>query len=113
MALSPGEVGEENEETEEEGAGSTLESSCRDSNKGENGIGVMALRTTKVEKNQLGKLMINPGKVNVSIYGAPTFPRGNEPRFPSRGRPWLVDMGNVAITDNLKIHLQYNQELYL
>ena len=88
VELSPGEVGDEDEETGEEGAGSTLESSCHDSNEGEGGTRVMKLGTTEVENNQTGKPMVNPGKDSVAIYGALAFPKGgNGPGFPSGGRP--------------------------
>ena len=98
MELSPGEVGYEEEERGEEGTCSTLESSCCDSNEGDGGTRVMTLRTTEVENNQMGRLMVNPGKDNVSMYGARTFPKeGNGPGFPSGERPWPVDSGNVAI----------------
>jgi len=88
LELSPGEVREEGEEIGEEGKGSTLESSCIDSNEGDDGIGIMMLVTTEVENNQTDKLMVNPRKDNIAIYGAPTFPKeGKGPGFPSGGRP--------------------------
>ena len=97
VKLSPGEGGEE-EETREEGVGSTLESSCRGSDKVDGGMGVMILGNTEVENNHTGKPMVNPGKDNVAIYEAPTFPNGGSGLgFPSGGRPWPVDWGNVAI----------------
>jgi len=67
------------------------------SDEGDSGIGVMTLGTTEVENNQMGRPMVNPGKDNIAMYGALTFPKGrNEPGFPSGGRPWLVDSGNVS-----------------
>jgi len=54
--------------------------------------------TTEVENIHTGKPMVNPGKDNVAIYGAPAFPKeGNELGLPSGGKPWPVDSGNVAI----------------
>jgi len=101
MELSWGEGGEEEEETGEQGVGSTLESSYHGSDEGDGGIGVMKLWNNKVENNHTGKSMVNPGKDNVSIYGAPTFPNeGNGPGFPSGGKPWLVDSANVAIKND-------------
>lgn len=98
MELSPGEGGEEEEEIGEEGVGSTLESTCHGSDEVDSGIGVMTLGTTEVENNHMGKLMVNPGKDNVAIYEAPTFPKeGNGPGFPSGGRPWPVDSGTLSI----------------
>ena len=76
MELSPGEVGDEDEETGEEGVGSTLESSFHDSDEGDGGTGVMTLRTTKVENSQTDKPMVNPGKDSVAIYGALAFLKG-------------------------------------
>jgi len=56
--------------------------------------------------------MFNADKDNVSMYGAPTFPNeGNGPGFPSRRRPWPIDLGDVAIENELKNHLYCNQEL--
>ncbi len=58
-----------------------------------------------MEINQIGKLMANLGKDNVAMYGALIFPKArNEPGFPSRGRPWPVDSGNVAIGNELEKH---------
>ena len=58
--------------------------------------------------------MVNLGKDNVAIYGAPTFPNGgNGPGFPYGGRPWPVDLGNVAIENELEKHSSHNQELEL
>ena len=54
MEISPGEVGDEDEETGEEGTGLTLESSFHDSDEGDSGTGVMTLGTTEVENNQTG-----------------------------------------------------------
>jgi len=109
MELSPGEVGDEDEEIGEEGIGSTLESYCNDSDEGDGGIGGMMLRTTEVEKNQMGKPMVSPGKDNVSIYIAPMFPKeGNRPGFPFGGIPWLVDSGNVVIKNKHKKHSYFN-----
>ena len=89
MKLSPGERGEEEEEIGEEGVGSTLESTCRGSNEGDGGIGIMTFGTTEVEINQMGKPMVNPCKDNVPRYGALAFPKGgNGPGFPSGGKPW-------------------------
>ena len=88
VKLSPGEGGEEEEETGEEGVGSTLESMCRGSNKGDGGTRVMTLGTTEVENNQMGKPVVNPSKDSFAIYGASIFPKGgNGPGFPSGGRP--------------------------
>jgi len=88
VELSPGKGGDESEETGEEGVGSTLESSCRDADEGEGGTRDMTLGTTKVENNQTGRPMVNPGKDSVAIYGEPVFPKGgNGPGFPSGGRP--------------------------
>jgi len=88
LKLSPGEGGDEGKETGEEGTSSTLESSCHGSDEGDGGIGVMTLRSTKVENNQTGKPMVNLGKDSVSIHKAPLFPEGgNEPGFPSGERP--------------------------
>ena len=112
MKISPGEGGEEEEEIGEEGVGSTLESSCRGSDEGDGGTRVMTLRTTDVENNQTGKLMVNPGKDSVAIYGAPTFPKeGNRPGFPSGGRPWPVDSGNVAIVNEPEKQSNCNEEI--
>lgn len=98
VKLSPGEGGEEEEETGEEGVGSTLESSCRGLDEEGGGTGVMTLETTEVENYHTGKPMVNPGKDNVAIYGAPTFPKcRNGPGFPFGGRPGPVDSGDVAI----------------
>jgi len=98
MKLSPGKGGDEGEETREEGAGSTLESICRGLDEGHGGTGVMMLRTTEVENNQTGRLMVNLGKDKVAMYEAPTFPKGgNRPGFPSRERPWLLDSEDIAI----------------
>lgn len=114
MELSPGEVGDEDKETGEEGIGSTLESSCHDLNEGDGGTGVMTLRTIEVENNQMGKLMVNPGKDNVAIYGAPAFPNGgNEPGVPSGRRPWLVGSSKFSIQNEPEKHLHYNQEYFL
>jgi len=75
-----------------------LESTCLGSDERDRGIGFMTLRTTEVEKNHMGKLMVNPGKDNVAIYRALTFPNeGNRPGFPSEGKPWPVDSMNVSI----------------
>jgi len=88
VELSPGEGGEEEEETGEEGVGSTLESSCRGSDEGDSGIGVMTLETTEVENNQTRKIMVNPSKDSVAIYRALIFPKGgNGLGFPYKGRP--------------------------
>ena len=74
----------------------------------------MKLGTTEVENNHTGKLMVNPGKDNVAIYGASTFPNeGNGPGFPSGGRPFPVYSGNVAIENEPKNHSSHNQELEL
>ncbi len=45
VKLSPGEGGDEGEETGEEGIGSTLELTCRGSDEGDSGTGVMTLGT--------------------------------------------------------------------
>ena len=112
MKLSLGEGGEEEEETGEEGVGSTLESSCHGSDEENGGTGVMTLGTTEVENNHTGKLMVNPGKDNVAIYGAPAFPtEGNGPGVPSGGRPWPVDSGTVAIRNEPEKHSNCNEEL--
>jgi len=114
VKLSPGEGGEEEEETGEEGVGSTLESTCRGSNEGDGGTGVMTLGTTEVENNHMGKPMVNPGKDNVAIYGALTFlNEGNGLGFPSGGKPWTVDSGNVAIKNEPEKHSYHNQECEL
>lgn len=53
--------------------------------------------------NQTGKPMVKPGRDNVAIYGAPMFPkRGKGLGFPSKGIPWSVDSGFVAICFNLR-----------
>ena len=47
--------------------------------------------------------MVNPGRDNVAIYRAPTFPNeGKGPGFPFEGIPWLVKSGNVSIGINPK-----------
>jgi len=98
MKLSLGKGGEEEEETGEEGVGSTLESTCLGLDEGDGGIGVMTLETTEFENNHTRKPMVNPSKDNVSIYEAPTFPNeGNRLGFPYGGKPWLVNSGNVSI----------------
>ena len=80
----------------------------------------MTLGITKVENNQTGKPMVNPGKDSVAIYGAPTFPKeGNGLGFPSRERPWLVGSGNVAIrnkpenTRTIMKNSNYYQEYFV
>ena len=51
--------------------------------------------------------MVNPGRDNVAIYGALTFPNdGKGPGFPSEGIPWLMEFGNVAIGINPKESLR-------
>ena len=58
----------------------------------------MTLESTEVENNYTGKLMVNPGKDNVAIYGALKFPKeGNGLGFPSGERTCPVDSRNVAI----------------
>ena len=112
MKLSLDEGGDEGEEIGEEGVGSILESLCRGSDEGDGGIGGMTLGTTEVENNQMVKLMLNPGKDSVAIYRAPTFLKeGNELGFPSGGRPWLVNFGNVAIGKKPKKQSNCNEEL--
>jgi len=114
VKLSPSKGGDEGEETGEEGASSTLESMFRDLNKGDNGTGIMMPRTTELEKNQTSKQMVNLGKDNVAIYRALSFPKeGNGPGLPSGGRPWPVDLGNVAIGNEPKKHSYLSQELEL
>lgn len=67
LKLSPGEVEEEGEETGEEGEGSNLESSWRDSNEGDVRARVETLRITEVENNPTCKPMFNLGRDNVAI----------------------------------------------
>jgi len=103
VELSPSEVGDEDKETGEEGIGSTLESLCRDSNEGDNGIGFMTLGTTEVDNNQMGKSMVNPSNNNVALYGTLAFANGgNGLGFPSKGRPWPIDFRDVAIKNELE-----------
>ena len=73
VKLSPGEGGDEGEETREGGAGSTLESLCHGLDKVDGGTGGMTLGTTEVENNQTSRSMVNPSKDNVAMYGAPHF----------------------------------------
>jgi len=54
VVLSPGKARDEDEETEEEDIGSTLKSSCRDSDEGDGGTRVMTLGTNKIKNNQMG-----------------------------------------------------------
>ena len=59
--------------------------------------------TTRVENNKTDGPMVNPGRDNVAIYGAPTsLNEGKGPGFPSDGIPWLVNSGNVSIGINPK-----------
>lgn len=62
-----GEVEEEGEEKGEGGEGSTLESSCCDSNEGDDRAGGETLGIAEVKKNQTSKPMVNPRRDNVSI----------------------------------------------
>jgi len=54
--------------------------------------------TKEGENNQTGNPTVNPGRDNVAIYGAPTFPMGGKRQgFPSGRELGLVNPRKVAI----------------
>ena len=76
--LSPGEVEDEDVEVGVEGERSTLGSTRGCSGGGTDELTADTIGTKEVENNQTGNPTVNPGRDNVAIYGAPTFPRGGK-----------------------------------
>ena len=86
--LSLGEVEEEDKEIGEEGERSTLESTWCFSGRGDGCIVAGTLEITEVENNQIGNPIVNPGRDNVAIQGAPIFPKiGKGLGIPPEGIP--------------------------
>ena len=54
---------------------------------------------TRLENNQTGNLIVNPGSINIAMKGGPTSPYGGKTKYVlGEGFSWLVVLEGKAIT---------------